>query len=573
LKSEGRRRNVMTNSKMDVVFVVPENLKDLGKSSVHDAIEPPLDARVAANHLIRRGASVDLFDANVLNWTPKKMAQEVVAANPHVVGMSIRGYNPSASHQTMVPAGELVRAIKEESPQTKIIFFGTHPSAVPKLTLETEPTDYVCGGEGPITVYELLQAIKAGARPEDIRKVRSLWYWEDGVVRNGPPAPLLDLNQEPICREAWDLMHPKKHKPHHWQRFYKVTDEVGNVLSEPYANPFSSAGCPFHCTFCEIQAPNREGEQVLRGLGQLKPGVNSFRQLDPALFLEEVTYLVEEYGVMTFKMPDEMFGIGSHPVKIAELVKERFGDSLNFWCYFRVDTCNPRTLDLLRSAGFRWIALGIEAADSKVRSGQDKHFTDERIHQVVQGLSAAGINAALNFIFGLTQYKDDSGSLESWDTMESMERTFLAACEQNGAYGNFYFDMALPGSEQYRIAKLTGYPLPERPGGPGWLGVSQYTAQSEPFYPGSALTPKQILAFRDWAHVAYYAREEYRRKLANDPNFGEIALQNIDEWMGHLRTLKRDLFDGRAFWEMPKEEQLKLVPFSGRFTVYSGPAL
>lgn len=509
-------------SKLDVVFVIPANMPDFSGRRMKDAIEPPAKARFMASYLMRRDVSVALIDPNVTDQTPEEVAREVAAANPHLVVLPVYGFNPSASTQTMPSARRHAEAIKEFAPDVPIIMSGTHPAAIPETTLNTEPAaDYVCGGEGPITVHELLLALQSGG---DVRKVRSLSYREDGGVFHTPSAPLIDLNAEPVSREAWRLMDPRKYRAHHWQAFYRGPEERG-----PYANPYAREGCPFHCSFCNIQAPFREGESL-----EARANVNSYRTLRPELFLEEITFLVEEFGTRFFKIPDEMFGLGNYPLELAKLIRNRFGDSLNFWAYYRVDTCKPENLELLRSAGFRWLPLGIEAAESTVRSGQDKRFSDERIHEIVSRMRNAGVSLALNYIFGLPG-----------DTMESMRKTLELACKLNGHYANFYCCQALPGSELYREARAKGYPLPERPGGPGWAGHAQYGYESEPYYTGDALTPAQILRFRDDAHRAYYTRPDYRTMLLADPDFGEIALASINEWMAAIAPdkLKRRLFE------------------------------
>ena len=520
-------------SRLDVLFVIPMNVLDL-KGGVPDAIEPPAKARFMLAYGERRGWAMDLFDANVLEWSSEKMAEEVRAANPRLVVVPVYGYNPSASTRTMPSAREFAEVIKRVSPHVPIMFTGTHPSAIPAYTLATEPAvDYVCGGEGPITVEDLLQALVGGRLEEDIRKARSLWYRDNGGIGHGPYAPLIDLNKEPALL-GWKYMDPRKYRPHHWHRFYRVTDAAGNFLPEPYANPYSAEGCPFHCSFCNIQPPYREGEEVLRQLGLLKPGVNSFRHLDPKLFLEEVTHLVE-CGVTFLKIPDEMLDLGDHLSKIARLIRDRFGDTLKIWGYSRVDTCKPQNLDLLRSAGFRWLGLGIEAANSTVRSGQDKRFSDETIYKIVSRLHEAGIEGGLNYIFGLPG-----------DTMESMEATYQLACELNGAYGNFYCAQAYPGSDLYRQAVAAGYQFPKLDDGrPDWRSFGQYTYQSFPCYLGDGLTPAEILKFRDEKHRAYYARPEWRDRILKDPKFGEPAIRTVDAWLAALapEKLKRKIIE------------------------------
>lgn len=522
---------------LEALFVVPMNVPDFkgGTGSVPDAIEPPKMARFMLSYLDRRDVPVGLFDANLGNKTPHEVAEHVLVAKPRLVVMPVMGFNPSASTQTMVSAREFAEAIKAVSPTTPIILSGTHPAALPDFTLQTEPAvDYICDGEGPITVHELIQALASGGELSEIRKVRSLWYREDGEVAHNVPAPLLDLDQE-LAIAGWKFMDPRQYVCHHWHAFYQGLDQ-----RMPYANPFAREGCPHKCSFCNIQAPYRPGERVEQLLGIREPNKNSFRTLDAKLFVDEIQFLVETYGVRQFKIPDEMYGnADSYPAMVATLMKERLGsvcEELNIWCYFRIDSVRPKDLELLRSAGFRWLALGTEAADKKVRSGQDKRFKDEYIYRIVKMVDDAGIDGALNYIFGLPG-----------DTQKTMQETFDLACELNGLYGNFYSTMALPGSELHQIAQASGYPLPERPGGPGWIGYAQYSDKSEPYHEG-ALTPAEILAFRDAKHREYYERQEWRRMAMSKPHCGQKAIASVDEWMRMIapENLKRRLLEDVA---------------------------
>jgi len=511
---------VPEEKRLDVLFVVPSNLVQVYQALANKhATEPPAKARFVAAYLMRRSCGVDLIDANIEGFMPEEMAEKVKELNPYLVVMPVYGFNPSSSTHTMPAARSFAQAIKNLCPAIPIIMMGTHPAGLPQKTLEDEPVDYVCGGEGPITIHELLTVLKEDKKLQDLKKVRSLWYWVDGKVIHNSPAPLIDLNLEPAL-PGWKLMDPRRYHAHDWHTFWRDFEDRA-----PYANPYSREGCPFSCGFCNIQTPYREGETLAAN-----PNLNSFRTLQPELFIKEVEYLVKNYGVKYIKIPDEMFGLGDHPVQVAKLMKERFGDSINCWAYFRVDTMNPKHAELYRSAGFRWTPFGIEAANSKVRSGQDKKFSDNHIRKIMNQAQSAGISLALNYIFGLPG-----------DTMESMRETYNLAVELNGAFANFYCNQALPISPQYLEAKKAGYPLPEREGGPGWIGHSQYSYECEPFYMGSALTPAKILAFRDKAHVDYYSRPEYSAMALNDPDLGQTAMQNINEWIDDARSLRRKI--------------------------------
>ena len=358
---------MLSSRRLDVLFLIPVKLKEVYQGLAGDhAIEPPAKARFMASYLMRRGYGVDLIDAGVTGFDPEAMAKEVCLRNPKLVVIPVYGFNPSSSTHTMPAARVYAQAVKDLCPEIPIMMTGTHPTALPERTLREEPVNFVCGGEGPITVHELLQAIDAGGAERDLGNVRSLWRLKsDGSIMCGFAAPLIDLNEEPVSHDAWRLMDPRKYRAHDWHTFYRPLSERG-----PYANPYSREGCPFSCDFCNIQAPFRDGESLLP---QKK---NSFRDLRPELFVNEVEFLHEEFGVQYLKIPDEMFGAGGHALRVADLVAERFGDALNFWCYYRVDTCQPNHIERLRKAGVRWIGLGIEAANSGVRDGQDKGFSD-----------------------------------------------------------------------------------------------------------------------------------------------------------------------------------------------------
>lgn len=549
-------------SRLDVLFVIPGNLSQVYQALAKEhATEPPAKARFVASYLLRRDVSVDLIDATVEGFTPDVMAEKVWDANPHLVVLPVYGYNPSSSTQTMPAARALSEAIKARNPEVPILMTGTHPAALPAMTLATEPSvDFVCNGEGPVTVYELLQTLKGGSRTEDIRKVHSLWYREHGWFGHGPAAPNLNLDLEPVTAEAWALMPPTDYHAHLWHGFYADYEELA-----PYANPFSSEGCPHACTFCNIQAPLRAGESL-----QKNPEVRTQRRLSPKLFIQEVRFLVEKYGVRLFKVPDEMFGLNpTHVLEICKGLKEvnrECGHALNLWCYFRIDSCRPEFLVYLREAGFQHLGIGIETADGGLRDGMDKGFSNDSVDKVVERIHKAGIETGLNYILGCPG-----------ETVETMTRTREMAEALNSAFANFYPYMALPGSPAHQMAAALGYPLPERQGGPGWEGYAYYGKKCEPFYMGTrkvggeerfyfseALTPAQIIAFRDWAHVAYYTRPEYQVKLANDPKFGEVALRNIAEWVQSIKSLKRDLLGGRSFHELADEEKARLVPMSAR---------
>ena len=61
----------------------------------------------------------------------------------------------------MTAAGAICAAIKQMDPERKILLVGGHVAAFPERTLREEAADFVCSGEGPHTILELLEALKS----------------------------------------------------------------------------------------------------------------------------------------------------------------------------------------------------------------------------------------------------------------------------------------------------------------------------------------------------------------------------------------------------------------------------
>ena len=278
------------NKQPDLVLVNPANRKRIYQSlsSTMSAIEPPVWAGLMATFIRKKGLSVEIVDATALNLSPQETAQCVADLNPVLTAVVVYGQQPSASTQVMPGAGAVCTAIKENSPDATVVLVGGHVAALPERTLREEDVDFVAGGEGLFTLLELLQALKAGAT--DFSKVPDLWYWDDDQVRMTFPAPLIRNLDEEIPGMAWDLMPMDTYRAHNWHCF-------GHLEREPYAAIYTTLGCPYHCSFCCIQAPFKSGEKVV-GFSE---NVNSYRFWSPQKVIEQIDVLVNQYGGQEYK--------------------------------------------------------------------------------------------------------------------------------------------------------------------------------------------------------------------------------------------------------------------------------
>jgi anaerobic magnesium-protoporphyrin IX monomethyl ester cyclase len=498
---------MIRKTEVDLVLVHPGSRTQVYQSlgSTLSAIEPPVWASLMATFIRKRGFSVEVLDAEVDELTPDEAASQIDDINPLLTAVVVYGHQPSASTQNMTAAGAICSSLKERSPGRKVLLVGGHVAALPERTLREEEADFVCTGEGPVTVLELLEALKA--RPTELGAVRGLCYRDGGhLVKTGAVPLVKDLDQE-MGELAWDLLPMEKYRAHNWHCF-------GDLQRQPYGSFYTTFGCPYHCSFCCIQAPFKSGEKA----AGWKESVNSYRFWSPQAVIAQIDKLVHEYGVRNIKIADEMFVLNPrHVFGICDAIIERNYD-LNIWAYARVDTVKEGMLDKLKRAGFNWLAFGIEAASERVRDDVDKGFDQEEIFRTIEKVRAAGINVIGNYIFGLPE-----------DDRESMQATLDLAVELNCEFANFYSAMAYPGSQLYSLAIKEGWPLPEK-----WSGYSQHAVDTLPL-PTKYLSGAEVLRFRDHAFQVYFNSSQYLAMIAH--KFGSETAQGIKEMAAH--PLKR----------------------------------
>ena len=492
------------NGRLDLLLINPPSRSEIYQSlgPTLAAIEPPVWAGLLGTFIRNRGFSVHILDADAEDLTAAATIERLADLDPVLTAVIVYGNQPSASTQNMPAAGAICTAIKEQKPDAKIVLIGGHVAALPERTLREQRADFVCGGEGPYTVLDLLNALKGG-RPEDLRKVRSLWYWEGKTIQANPPAPLTENLDDEMPEMAWDLLPMERYRAHNWHCF-------GDLKREPYASFYTTLGCPYHCTFCCIQAPFKNGEKVL-GLNET---VNSYRRWSPQTVGAQLDKLVNQYSVRNIKITDEMFVLNrGHVEGICDLIIER-GYDLNIWAYARVDTVKEGMVDKLKEAGFNWLAFGIESASERVRKDIQKGFSQELVYKTIESVRAAGINVIANFIFGLPE--------DDWD---SMQATLDMALELNCEFANLYCAMAYPGSQLYNLAVKKGWSLPEK-----WTGYSQHSVDTLPL-PTKYLSGAEVLGFRDCAFQTYFNSPRYLDMITR--KFGPETAQHIHEMASH----------------------------------------
>jgi radical SAM superfamily enzyme YgiQ (UPF0313 family) len=500
-------------TKLDLVLINPSSRTQVYQSlgTRLAAIENPVWAGLMATFCRSKGLSVEIIDAEAEELIPAEVAERVRDLDPVLAAVVVYGHQPSASTQIMTASGQVCTSLKQLDPTQPLLLLGGHVAALPEQTLREEVADYVAAGEGLHTLVGLVEALKTSA--PDLARVPGLWYRVDDQVRRTPDRPLVaDLDAE-MPGVAWDLLPMDRYRAHNWHC-------LGHQERQPYAALYTTLGCPYHCSFCCIQAPFKSGERA----AGLRESANSYRYWSPDQVIHQIDILVNDHGVRNLKIADEMFVLNRrHVLGICDRILAR-GYDLNIWAYTRVDTIKDGMLDKLKAAGFHWLAFGIEAGAERVRSDVDKGFDQEEVYDVIGKVRAAGINVIGNYIFGLPE-----------DDLDTMQATLDLAVDLNCEFANFYSAMAYPGSPLYELAVRQGVPLPKR-----WTGYSQHSRDCLPL-PTRHLPAREVLRFRDEAFVRYYTNPRYLEMIGR--RFGSETTAHIQQMTSY--RLERDLLAGK----------------------------
>ena len=494
---------------IDALFVVPGNAKGVYQalSDDYSAIETPTWALLLAESCRSIGYNVKILDITAEKLSHKNAVDRIIEINPKFIVFVVYGQNVNAGTTNMSGAVALSSFIKSNKINSPIIYIGSHVQALPIDALEKESSiDIICTNEGVYSLRSLLNLEKIN--PVALSKVKGIGYRDFDKVILTPaekvvPQERLDID---LPGYAWDLL-PYEEKPFDLYRSPMWHAEYNFNHRSPYAAIQTSLGCQFKCEFCMINIINRDDNDAIGVAGNY----NSMRYWSTGFIIKEFDKLIK-MGVKTIRIVDEMFLLNpKYYIPLCEQLSERNkDDSLRMWAYSRIDTIRrPGILNLVRQAGIKWLALGIESGDKAIRLEVSKgKFDDVNISQVIENVHDADIEVMANYIFGLPS-----------DTKETMKKTFDLSKDLCTAGWNTYAAMALPGSQLYKTAIEKQYTLPE-----DYAGYSFHAYNTQPL-PTEFLTPEEVLEYRDQCFTDYHLYEPFLRKIEN--KFGIDAVENI----------------------------------------------
>ena len=504
----------------DILFISPNNARNIYQnlSTKYSAIEPPTWALLLSESCRSKNFSVAILDCLAENLSADESYKRIIEINPRIICFVVYGQNVNAGTTNMSGATYLSSYLKEKNVVQPICFVGSHIQALPVETLNNEKSiDIGLCNEGVYSIWNLLKLKNYDF--ENLKKIKGIVFRsKNEIVVNEPevvvPQERMDID---LPGYAWDLL-PKDKKPLDLYRSPMWHAEYDEDKRSPYAALQSSLGCQFKCDFCMINIINRNDNDEIG----VASNYSKMRFWSTDFIIKEFKKLYD-YGVRTIRIVDEMFLLNPKYYKplCEELKKINKDDDLRMWAYSRIDTVkNPEILDLVRSAGIKWLCLGIESGNKNVRLEVSKgKFEDVDVKKIVEQIHDADIEVMANYIFGLPG-----------DDKESMKETFDLSKELCTSGWNTYAAMALPGSKLYKLAVQNNQKLPEN-----YEGYSFHSYNTQPL-PTEKLEPYEILSYRDKCFEDYHNDASFLKRI--EKKYGKKAAQNIVE-MSKIKLKRR----------------------------------
>lgn len=324
---------------------------------LEEAPSPPLGVCYVAAACERAGCEVRIFDYLVRQYTPEKLAAEMDAFGPDVIGAT-------AVTMNFKGAARIIQDAKRHNPDVITMMGGPHVSFDAENTLRSYPElDLIVVGEGEQTLSELMPVIRDQAA---WASVKGLAYRANGACTfTGTRDFIEDLDTLPV---------PARH-------LLPVSRYL--ALGFP-VSIITSRGCPNRCIFC---------------CGRRMVGFK-VRYRTPKLIVDEIEDILS-YGFTRINIADDLFT--SNKARVAAFCDELKRRDINItWTAFaRVNTVDPEVLAIMRAAGCDCISFGIESGNAEMLKRVKKGITLDQARRAVGYCKDAGIGAHASFMIGL----------------------------------------------------------------------------------------------------------------------------------------------------------------------------
>ena len=347
---------------------------------------------------------------------------------PDIVGISCLFHSIGhIAHQTC-------SLIKNISPNIITVMGGSYPTISYTEALENQNLDYVIAGEGEVCFTDLILAFNGAKEFEDLHGIA---YRDAGKVIYRPNQYVIkDLDKLPfpdrknISPDDYMMPNDFSERGNLTRNFlFRVLDRNSTKIDVVTA----SRGCPYSCTFCS--AKNIWGKSI--------------RYRSPKNVVDEIEFLVKEYGVNAIVLNDDNFTVNQKKAMaiLDEMIKRNLNIRWGSGGGFNVNHLSEEMIKKMYESGLAIFNLAFESGCQRTLDKVRKKLDKAKSYQVMENIRKHGnIYTGGFFISGF--HFETQGDIE--ETIE-----FARSLDLDWALIRNY--QAIPGSEIYDECLKKGY--------------------------------------------------------------------------------------------------------------------
>ena len=322
-----------------------------------------------------------------------------------------------------------VNMTKKHQPNSCVITGNSVAGSIPELFLNNTKGDIVVTGEGEISAYEAVEAVRL---EKDLKTVEGISFRIDGgTITTTENRKVGNINDFPMIN--WDLFDVERYMA-------KPSSNADKDIKpeDMRAMPVITArGCAFKCSFCHYVFWN-----------------DPYRNRSPKEIVDEIEHVQKKYNAEYIEFWDDLsFASAIQAEKLCdELISRNVKVKWN--CAIRVDVFTRARLsseDSLRIAkkmkesGCYQCGFSLESGNKQILEMMNKKIDVDAFYTTVYVLREAGIIVDTSVIFGYPT-----------ETKETIQETF-DQCFKAGIYPSIGFLLPLPYTVMYDYAKANGF--------------------------------------------------------------------------------------------------------------------
>ncbi|MEO8416103.1 MAG: radical SAM protein [Ginsengibacter sp.] len=376
----------------------------------------------------------------------------------------------------LTQAISLVRQIKQDFPNTIMIWGGYFPSNQYKVVLSSDYVDFVVNGPGDHAFLNLIKALENNT-PYEL--IKNLIYKSGGEIIKTAKEDLIEQDSLP------SLPYDKLNK------FYPIEKYLGKTyLGQKTLAYHSSIGCPFTCSFCAVVP-------IYEARWKAKCAMNVYK---------DIKYIKEKWGADAIEFHDNNFFVSEK--RTAEFCQLIAPEKMIWWGEGRIDTINKykdETLAMMRQSGCKMIFFGAETGNNEILKQMDKGGTQsgEQIEAFAARMKKFDIVPEYSFVLGLPAATPEK-VMEQIDFDISFIKKIKRINPDTEIVIYIYSPVPTEGSELFNQALANGFSFPEKL--EDWISPQwkKFDLRKNPLTPW--LTPEMIDKIRNFEIVlnGYY---------------------------------------------------------------------